>query len=116
MRSGGIEKVARDFEENVPGGKEDVGAQHQHVGEEAGSLDRRFAGGQPWRFEQFEYGMPGEGEQIESGQRHREKAVAVAEIVLEFVAVVFQYVEALICNRGKSPGGSGLALGCGCGE
>ena len=40
--------------------------------------------------------MPGEGEQIERGRRHREKPLAAAKIVLEFVAVVFQYVEALI--------------------
>src|SRR5208337_3769687 len=81
-----------------PGGEEDVGAQHEDVGEEAGSLDRRFASGLPGRFEQVEHGMPGEGEQIEGRQHHREKPLAVAEIVLEFVAVIFQNVEALVLD------------------
>ena len=86
------------MEENQPGGKDYVGAQHEDVGEEAGSLDRRFASGLPGWFEQFEYGVPGEGEQIEGRQCHREKPLAMAEIVLEFVAVVFQYVEALVLD------------------
>ena len=86
------------LEEDLPGGKEDVGAQHEDVGEEAGSLDRRFASGLPGRFEQVEHGMPGEGEQIEGRQRHREKPLAMAEIVFEFVAVVFQNVEALVLD------------------
>ena len=86
------------MEENQPGGKDYVGAQHEDVGEEAGSLDRRFASGLPGWFEQFEHSVPGEGEQIEGRQRHREKPLAMAEIVLEFVAVVFQYVEALVLD------------------
>ena len=59
-----------------------------------GRLDRRFASGEPGRLEQFEYGVPGEGEQegeqIEGRQRHREKCPAMAEIVLEFISVVFE--------------------------
>ena len=51
--------------------------------------DCGLASGLPGRFEQVEHGMPGEGEQIEGRQHHREKPLAVAEIVLEFVAVVF---------------------------
>src|ERR1700693_4075918 len=39
-----------------------------------------------------------EGEQIEGRQRHREKPLAMAEIVFEFVAVVFQHVEALVLD------------------
>jgi hypothetical protein len=54
--------------------------------EEAGPLDRRFASGEPGRLEQFEYGMPGEGEQIEGRQRHREKRLAMTEIVLSRAA------------------------------
>jgi hypothetical protein len=57
-RSGGIEKVARDSGRGLPGRKEDVGAEHENVGEEADPLDRRFASGEPGRLEQFEYGVP----------------------------------------------------------
>src|SRR5208283_4775045 len=42
--------------------------------------------------------VPGKGEQIEGRQHHREKPLAVAEIVLEFVAVIFQNVEALVLD------------------
>src|SRR6202007_2935017 len=55
------------------------------------------------RFEQFEHGVPGEGEQIEGRQRHREKPLAMAEIVFEFVAVVFQHVEALVFDLPTRP-------------
>lgn len=40
--------------------------------------------------------MPGEGVQVEGGQRHRQKRAAVAEIVFEFAAVIFHYVEGLV--------------------
>jgi hypothetical protein len=37
----------------------------------------------PGRVQQFEHGMPGESEQIEGGERHGEKFLAVAEIMFE---------------------------------
>jgi hypothetical protein len=42
--------------------------------------------------------VPGEGEQIEGRQRHREKRPTMAEIMLEFVSVVFEYFEALVLD------------------
>ena len=50
------------------------------------------------RLQQVEDGMPGEGEQIEGGERHGEKLLAVPEIMFELIAVVFQNVEALVLN------------------
>jgi hypothetical protein len=50
--------VAGDSRRGLPGRKEDVGAEHENAGEEAGPLDRRFASGEPGRVEQFEYGVP----------------------------------------------------------
>jgi hypothetical protein len=39
--------------------------------------------------------MPGEGEQVECGQRHRQTRISVAEIVFESTAVIFHHVEPL---------------------
>ena len=50
------------------------------------------------RLQQVEDGMPGEGEQIEGGERHGEKLLAVPEIMFELIAVVFENVEALVLN------------------
>src|SRR5277367_3626162 len=68
------------------------------MSEEAGSLGGGFAGGPPRGLEQVEHGMPGEGEQIEGGQRHGEKLLTMAEIVFELIAMVFQHVEALVLD------------------
>ncbi len=58
-------EIGQDFEKDGPRGKDDVGGQHEDMGEEAGSLCSGLAGGLPGRVQQFEHGMPGEGEQIE---------------------------------------------------
>src|SRR5271154_4950245 len=55
------------------------------------------------RLQQVEDGMPGEGEQIEGGERHGEKLLAVPEIMFELIAVVFQNVEALVLNFPSRP-------------
>ena len=47
--------------------------------------------------------MPGEGEQIEGGQRHGEKFLAVPEIMLELVAVIFQHIETLVFDFPSRP-------------
>ena len=42
--------------------------------------------------------MPGEGEQVERGERHGQIALAMPEVVFELVAVVFQDVEAFVLD------------------
>src|SRR5271155_661980 len=59
------------------------------MGEEAGALGGGLACGLPRRIEKVEGRVPGEGEQVQRGQRHRQKCFAVAEIVFEFIAVIF---------------------------
>src|SRR5208337_4474761 len=54
--------------------------------------------GLPGWLEQFEHGVPGEGEEIEGRSRHGEKVPAVPEVVFELVAMVFHDVEALVLD------------------
>ena len=56
------------FEEDGPGGKDRVGCDGGQMGEEAGSLGRGLAGGYPGWLEQFERGVPGEGEEVQARQ------------------------------------------------
>ncbi len=42
--------------------------------------------------------MPGEGEHVERDERHRKKALAMAEVVLKLVAMVLEHVEAFILD------------------
>jgi len=42
--------------------------------------------------------VPGEGEEVEGGERHGEMGLAMPEVVLELVAVVFQDVEAFVLD------------------
>ena len=57
-----------------------------------------FASGAPGRLQQFEHGMPSEGEQIEGREGHGEKFLTVSEIMFELVAVIFHDVEALVLD------------------
>ena len=59
--------------------------------------------------------MPGEGEEVEGGERHGQIGLAMAEIVFEFVAVVFQDVEAFVFDLppGAAAGGDLRDLGFG---
>ena len=57
--------------------------------------------------------MPGEGEHVEGGERHGQVALAMAEIVFEFVAVVFQDVEAFVVSRPEGFHVRPLAERCG---
>ena len=68
------------------------------MGEEAGSFFRRFSGLAPGRLAEVEHGAPGEGEEVEGGERHGQIGLAMAEIVFELVAVVFQDVEAFVLD------------------
>ena len=69
----------------------------------AGSLGGGFARGLPGRLQQFQHGVPVEGEQIESRERHGEELLAVPEIVFELVAMVFEDVEALVLDFPSRP-------------
>ncbi len=42
--------------------------------------------------------MPGEGEHVEGGERHGQICLAMSEVVLKLVAVVFQDVEAFVLD------------------
>src|SRR5271165_5176107 len=62
------------------------------------SIFGRFPGLAPGRFDEVEHGVPGEGEHVEGGERHGQIGLAMAEIVFEFVAMVFQDVEAFVLD------------------
>jgi hypothetical protein len=91
------------LEEDGPGGKDRVGGDGGQMGEEAGSLGRGLARGDPGRLQQFERGVPGEGEQVQARQHHRQKTLAMAEIVFELVAVIFHHVEAFVLDLPARP-------------
>ena len=105
----GFQQFGRDgegregFEEDGPGGKDRVGSDRGQMSEEAGSLGRCLARGYPGRFEQFEHRVPGEGEEVQARQHHRQKSLAMAEIVLELVAVIFHHVEAFVLDLPARP-------------
>ena len=42
--------------------------------------------------------MPGEGEEVQARQHHRQKTLAMAEIVLELVAVIFHHIEGFVLD------------------
>src|SRR5580704_18626981 len=73
------------------------------MSEEAGSFRRSLAGGYPGRLQQFEHGVPSEGEEVQACQHHRQKSLAMAEIVLELVAVIFHHVEAFVLDLPARP-------------
>jgi hypothetical protein len=54
---------------------------------QARSLGRGLARRLPGRLDDIERGVPGEGEEVECGERHRQKSFAVAEIVFDMVAL-----------------------------
>ena len=91
------------FEEDGPAGKDCVGGYRGHMSEEAGALRGGLACGYPRRFEPFERGVPGEGEEVEARQHHRQKSLAMAEIVFELVAVIFHHVEAFVLDLPARP-------------
>src|SRR5580693_1003944 len=91
------------FEEDGPGGKDRVGGDRGQMVEEAGSLRRGLACSDPGRLQQFERSVPGEGEEVQARQHHRQKALAMAEIVFELVAVIFHHVEAFVLDLPARP-------------
>ena len=109
----GFQKFWRDresgkgFEEYGPGREDSVGGQHREMGEEACSLGGGFASSLPGGFQKFERRVPGESEEVERRQHHGEKRLAMAEIVFEFVAVIFHHVEALILDLPPRPAANG---------
>ena len=94
------------FQEDGPVWEDEVRGQSDDGGKEPRSLGGGIAGGLPGRFQQIENRMPCEGQQIERGHNHGEKLFAVAEIVFEFVAVIFHHVEIPVFDprlRGDKP-------------
>jgi hypothetical protein len=59
--------------------------------------------GYPGRLQQFEHRVPGEGEEVQACQHHRQKSLAMAEIVFERVAVIFHHVEAFVLDLSARP-------------
>lgn len=47
--------------------------------------------------------MPGEGEEVQARQHHRQESLAVAEVVFELVAVIFHHVEAFVLDLPAGP-------------
>ncbi len=86
------------FEEVGPCGENGEARDGGEVTEKALSLFRGFSGASPGRLQEIEQRVPGESEQVERGERHGQKILAVAEVVLEFVAVVLEYVEAFVLD------------------
>ena len=68
------------------------------MGEEARSLRRGLAGDYAGWIQQFERGVPSEGEEIQVRQHHRRKTLAMAAIFFELVAMIFYHVEAFILD------------------
>src|SRR5260370_40570429 len=98
QKSGGDSERGEGFEEDWPTGKGCVGGEGGQMSEEAYSLGRGLARGYPGRFEQFERGVPGEGEEVQARQHHRQESLAMAEIVFELVAGIFHHVEAFLLD------------------
>ncbi len=113
----GCEEVGWDyeggegFEEIGPGGEDRQGGQGCKMSKEARSLFRRLSRFSPGRFEKVENRMPGEGEQVERGERHGQIGLAVPEIVFKLVAVVFQDVEAFVLDLPPCAASSGVKHG-----
>jgi len=103
------------LEEIGPGGEDRKARQGCEISEEAHSLLCRLSGFSPGRLVKVENRVPGEGEQVERGERHGQIALAMAEVVFKLVAVVFQDVEAFVLDLppGAAADGDlgGVALG-----
>ena len=100
----GCEEVGRDCEggegsdEIGPGGEDRKAGQGCEISKEAHSLFRRLSGFLPGRRQEVENRVPGEGEQVERGERHGQIVLAMPEVVFKLVAVVFQDVEAFVLD------------------
>ena len=95
------------MEEGRPGREHHIARQGQDMGEEARSLRRGLARRLPGRLDDIECAVPGEGEEVERGERHRQEFFTVAEIVFEFIAVIFHHVEGLVLDLPARPAGGG---------
>ena len=95
----GRDGVGREGVEKLgPGGEDHEARQPPDIGEEAGSLFRRLPRLPPRRLQKVEERMPGEGEHVERGERHGERVLAMAGVVLELIAMVVEHVEAFILD------------------
>lgn len=82
------------------------------MGEEGGSFACGFTRGFPRRLQNVENGMPGKGQQVQGGQVHGQEFLAMAEAVLEHIAVVFHHVKAFVLDfPARPPAGGDLRNG-----
>ena len=101
--------------EGRPCGKDDVGGDGSEVFEESLAGAFIVAGFSPAVFDEIADGVEGEGQKVHGGEQHGEAVFAMAEVVLQTIAVVFQNVEPFILDLPAGPGcgtdGSGVVLG-----
>jgi hypothetical protein len=80
------------FEDIVPRGKNQIGGQADETAEELHAPARFRSGQLPQRLDMIADGVTGEGKEIEDGEAGREILFAVAEVVLEVVALGLQHI------------------------
>ncbi len=104
---GGRLGVYQGCHEGSPIGEDEIGGNRSDVFEEAFSGALGLAGLDPQAFETVADGVHGEGQQVHGGEQHGEVLLAVAEIMFEMIAVVFEDVEALVLDFPSRPGAGG---------
>ena len=99
--------IGDGVEEMRPIVEDDVGGDGAQVLEEAVSGAARGEGGAPGEDAELGDGVEGEGEQVEGDEEAGEGLLAMAEIVLEVVAVRLEDVEGLVLDlpAGATAGG-----------
>src|SRR5260221_1396701 len=90
-------------EECVPAWKDDVSSGGAQMFEDAASRAEPGHRVAPGPVDELAEVMQGEGEEVEDHEDGRERRLAVAEVVLEVVAVVLENVEALVLDLPARP-------------
>src|SRR3954468_11939562 len=90
--------VDQGLHERRPIGKDEIDRDGSDVVEEARTRSFSGSGLGPELFEAVADGMKCEGEQVHGGEHHGEVLLAVAEVVLEVVAVGLEDVEAFVLD------------------
>src|SRR3954471_9915186 len=95
--------VDQGLQERRPIGKDEIGRDGSDVLEEARARSFGGSGLDPELFEAVANRMKCEGEQVHGGEHHGEVLLAVAEVVLEVVAVGLEDVEAFVLDLPAGP-------------
>src|SRR4051794_4133301 len=90
--------VDQGLHERRPIGKDEIDRDGFDVLEEARARSFSGSGLGPELFEAVADGMKCEGEQVHGGEHHGEVLLAVAEVVLEVVAVGLEDIEAFVLD------------------